>query len=176
MSSIGVGEVGDLLRLVGEGDHEELVLRVGGLEEFDDRLPCALDLARHAAAHVEDDAEGDGSVFAGEGLDLLLFPALKKTEVVAIKPGDEPVHGVGDGNGYQHQIHIHFHGLGVGAQRGVALGRRILGSGRLNARLNVNVFGGILSVRGKVIEDSDDQQNREKRPSRERFAALHRPC
>src|ERR1019366_5164179 len=85
------GEIGDLLRLIGEGDHEELVLRVGGFEELDHRLAGALDLAAHAAAHVKNHADRNRSVFAGESLDLLLVFAFEKVEVLAVEAGYKPV-------------------------------------------------------------------------------------
>src|SRR6266403_1458327 len=85
------GEIGNLLRLIRESNHEELVLRVSGLEELDDRLAGALDLAAHAAAHVKDHAERNRSVFAGESLDLLLVFAFEKVEVLAVETGYQTV-------------------------------------------------------------------------------------
>src|SRR5258707_3967830 len=85
------GEIGNLLRLIGEGNHEELVLRVGGLEELDNRLAGALDLAAHAAAHITDHADRNRSVFAGERLDLLPVLAFEKVKVLAVKAGYKTV-------------------------------------------------------------------------------------
>ncbi len=53
----GSGEVGEFLWLVGEGNEEEFILRVRGLEELDDGLTATLELAAHAAAHIKDDAQ-----------------------------------------------------------------------------------------------------------------------
>ena len=69
----GLGEIGNLLRLVSKGDHEEFVLRIRCFEEFDDRFAGPFDFAAHAAAHIEDDAERDGSIFTGKMADILLI-------------------------------------------------------------------------------------------------------
>src|SRR5208337_1987853 len=115
------GEIGNFLRLVGEGDHEELVLRVGRLEELNHRFAGALDLAAHAAAHVEDHSNRNRSVFAGEGLDLLLILAFEKVEILAIQTGYQPVQRIGDGDRHQHHVHIYFVGFGVGLERRINL-------------------------------------------------------
>src|SRR5450631_1754800 len=60
-----LGEVRDFLRLVREGNHKELILRIGGLEKLGDRLPGAINLAAHAAAHVKYHADGDWGVLTG---------------------------------------------------------------------------------------------------------------
>src|SRR5207245_9311256 len=44
----GLSEVGNFLRLMGEGDHEELILRVGSLEDLHHSFACPLDFAAHA--------------------------------------------------------------------------------------------------------------------------------
>ena len=85
------GEVGEFLRLIGEGDHEELVLRIGGLEKLDHCLAGAVDLAAHAPAHVEDHADRNRRVLAGKRLDFLQVFAFENVEVIAIQAGDQPV-------------------------------------------------------------------------------------
>ena len=102
------GEVGNLLRLVGEGDHEELILRVGGLEELDHSFAGAIDLAGHASAHVENHADRHRGVFAGERFDLLLVFAFENVEVLAIESRYQPVERIGDGDRHQHHVHVHF--------------------------------------------------------------------
>src|ERR1700674_157941 len=85
------GEIGNLLRLIRESNHEELVLRVGGLEELDHRLAGALGLAAHAAAHIKNHPDRNRSVFPGESFDLLLVFAFEKVEVLAVEAGYQPV-------------------------------------------------------------------------------------
>src|SRR5436305_11347387 len=51
------GEIGDQLRLVGEGDHKKFVLRIRGLEELDHGVAGFANLVAYAAAQVEDDAQ-----------------------------------------------------------------------------------------------------------------------
>ena len=70
-------EIRDLLRFIGKCDHEKFVLRVGGLEELHNRFARPLDLAAHAAAHVEDHAQRNRSILAGECLDRLCLFALE---------------------------------------------------------------------------------------------------
>src|SRR5208337_1784318 len=167
------GEIGDLHRLIGEGDHEELVLRVGGLEEFAHRLAGALDLAAHAAAHVEDHADRNRSVFAGESLDLLLVFAFEKVEVLAVEAGYEPVQGIGDGHRHQDHVYIYFVGLGVGPERRIDV--RPFRSRWLNAGLDVDVPSRILGGERKRAARSNHQQNSEGESSRKLFAVQHRP-
>jgi hypothetical protein len=114
-------------------------LRIGGLEEFDHRIAGAVDLAAHAAAHVENHAERNRRILAGEGFDFLRFPAFEKIEILTVQAGDEPVHGIGDGDRHQDQIHIDFVGLSMRAQGGIALWLR--GRRGLNPGPNVDVFG-----------------------------------
>ena len=115
------GEIGDLFGLVGEGDHEEFVLRIRGLEELDDRFAGALDLAAHAAAHVEDDANRDWGVFAGESLDLLLVLAFERLKLSRSRPVTSRFK-VGDGDRHQDQVDSDFVRLGVRLERGVDFG------------------------------------------------------
>ena len=142
----GLGEVGAQLGTIVEGDHEEFVRRIGRLEEFDDGFARLLDFVRHAAAHVEDHAERDGRVFAGEVLHFLGFIAFKDGKVFFVQPGDDAVPVVCYGYIHQHQVHINDLGLAmVVAQAGICGRIRwrrnwlCFGSFWRRARLNMNV-------------------------------------
>src|SRR3989441_413344 len=93
---------------LGEGDHEELILRVGSLEELHHSFACPLDFAAHATTHIEDDAQRHGGVFAGEVLNFLRFFAFEDVEVLFIQAGHQTIHWVRDGNGNEHQVGIHL--------------------------------------------------------------------
>jgi hypothetical protein len=96
----GLREIGDFFGSIREGDHEELVLRVRGLEEFLDGLARFIDFAAHAAADVENDTDGDWGILAGEILDLLRVVALEDGKILAVKTGDESVQRIGNGDGH----------------------------------------------------------------------------
>ena len=135
----GRGEVRHLLRLVRESNHEEFILRIGGLEEFDDCLPGALNLTAHAAAHVEDHANRNRSILAGKCADFLRFLILVYLEIFLVESGYQAIHRIGNGDRHQHQADIDLHGLGVGFQRRVdALGKGVFC--RLDARRYMNVI------------------------------------
>src|SRR5438046_10137938 len=61
-----LSEVGNLFRTVSKGNKEELVLRIGGPKKLYDGFAGTLDLARHTAAHIENDSKGTGRVFTRE--------------------------------------------------------------------------------------------------------------
>ena len=60
------------LRAVVEIDQEKFVLRIRGAEELHRRQPRFFNLVGHAAAHIENHADGNRHVFAGEAHNFLL--------------------------------------------------------------------------------------------------------
>src|SRR5260370_320290 len=77
----GIREVLQELWPSGERNHEELVLQIRGSQKFHHRFAGALDLGLHAATHVEDDSQGQGSIFSGEVSDLLPLLALIELKI-----------------------------------------------------------------------------------------------
>ena len=118
------GVIDQQFRLLGEGDHEEFVLRIGGAEELDHRLARLVDLVGHGTADVEDHAQRYGCVLAGEVANLLRLAVVGEREVLLLQSGHQPVHGIGDGYRNQHQVHVLAQRLGVGLQAGIDIGRR----------------------------------------------------
>ena len=91
-------EVLNQLRAVVELYQEELVFGVGGLEKVRNRLAGFRELVPHAAAGVEDEADGKRRILAGEVRNLLLHLVLKQPEVLFFQAGYEAVERVGDGH------------------------------------------------------------------------------
>ena len=157
-----LGEVGDFFRLVGEGDHEEFVLRIRRLEELDDGFAGALDLAAHAAAHVEDHTQRDGSIFTREVSDLLLIFAFEYREIFLVESGDQAIHGIGNGDRHQDQIHAGLQWLGMSPQGRID---DLLFGGwrRLDARIHMHVIhrNGTLSHGSRICGNyrNQDQEN-----------------
>ena len=102
----GLGKIRDLARFVGERNHEKLVLRVGGLEKFFDGLARTLNLAAHAATHVENHTKRYRGVFTGKMANVLLFFALVNLEIVLVKAGHQAIHRIGNRHRNQDQIHL----------------------------------------------------------------------
>src|SRR4029077_7534060 len=102
------GEVADLLGLIRESDHKKLILRVCGFEKLNHRLFRPLDFADHATAAIEDHAQRNWSILAGERADLLRAITFEKLEVFLVETGPQPVQGVGDSHRNQHQLDIHL--------------------------------------------------------------------
>src|SRR6185437_16415270 len=94
----GTGEVLDQLGAVVEPDDKELVLGIGRFDELQDGFLGPDQLGGHGAGKIEDDANGDGCVFGGEGFDPLLAVILKDFEIFLLEAGDEAVHGVRNGD------------------------------------------------------------------------------
>src|SRR5215469_3756298 len=89
-----------------EGHQKELVLRIRGLKELQRGFARLVDLVGHAAAEIENHADGDGHIFGGKGDDLLLDVVLKYAEIVLLEAGNETVEGIGDRYINQGQVHI----------------------------------------------------------------------
>ena len=119
-----VGEnAGELGALV-EADQEEFILWVGGLEELDGGFAGLGNLVGHAAAEVEDDADGNGHVLGGEMDNLLLDVVLEDAEIFGVQTGDQAAVGIGDSDVDQSQVHVNLQspsGL-EGDPRSVSLG------------------------------------------------------
>ena len=113
----GLGKVRYLVRLVRERDHEELVLRIGGLEEFLYSFASALNLAAHAAAHVENYAQRNRRVLTREMADILLVLAFKNLEIFFVQASHQAIHWIGDSDRNQNQIHLRSDQRGMGAHR-----------------------------------------------------------
>jgi len=116
-----IGEVGQNFRLIVKRDNEEFVIRIGGLEEFDNRLARLVDLVRHRAADIEDHSDGYGRVFTREMFDLLFYPGVEDVEVFIFQAGDKPIIRIGDGDRHEHNVDIHTHGPRVCLQIWISL-------------------------------------------------------
>src|ERR1035441_4301330 len=90
----GGSEIDQHLGFFRERDQEKLILRIGRAEEFHHRLARLVDLVAHGSAVVEDNAQRNGSVFAGEVLDLLRLPIIGKLEILLLQPCYQPVHRI----------------------------------------------------------------------------------
>src|SRR6266700_5700777 len=141
------GEIRSKLGTVVERDHEELVLRVRGLEELNDGFARLLDLVIHTPAHIENHAERDGSIFTGKVLYFLQLAAFQYGKVFLVQAGDNAVPVVG--NGYVHQDQIHIHN-GAGFAMVLNLRQRAFGTvfvvggwrvGRPWIDMNIHVLG-----------------------------------
>jgi hypothetical protein len=131
----GAREIFNELRAVVESDDKELVLRICRLDELQDRLASSHQLGRHGAGKVENDADRNGGVLAGKATDLLFAAVFIDLEVVLLKAGDQPVHGIGDGDRHQHHIHIHADKrTGMQPEGAFAGFRSCFGSLRLSCR------------------------------------------
>ena len=108
LSGIG-GEWNHQLRAVVELEQEKFVLRIGGFEELHRRLPRLLELGPHAAAGIEHQADGKGSVLARKVQDLLLDLVLEKPEMLFLQACDEAVQRIGN-------RHVDLHQGGVDAK------------------------------------------------------------
>src|SRR5690348_9905591 len=102
-----IGEIANELWLVAEANHEELVIRIGGLKKLDDCLLALVDLVPHASAEVKDDAERQRSVFAGERPNLLTLAAFLKVEVFAFETSHQAIHRISNGYRNQHQSSVY---------------------------------------------------------------------
>src|SRR5579883_3410054 len=111
-----VGESTGQLRALVKGDQEKFILGVGGLEELQSGFAGLVDFVGHAAAEIEDNANGNGYVFGGKGNHLLLDVVFKDAKVVRVQSGDESIERIGDGYVHQGEIHIGADDL-AGTQR-----------------------------------------------------------
>jgi hypothetical protein len=68
------------------------------LEELQGSFLRLTDLVDHAAAEIEDDADGNGDIFGREIPNLLLDIVFEDTKVIWLKPRNLAVVWIGNGN------------------------------------------------------------------------------
>src|SRR5262249_33864925 len=66
------------------------------------------DFVGHAAAEVENDADGNRNIFGGKGEHFLLDVVFEDAEVVGLKAGNEAIVRVGDGNVDERHFDVHL--------------------------------------------------------------------
>ena len=112
------GEIGDQLGPVVETDDEELILRIGGAQKFQNRVSGTVDLVGHTAAQIKDDPNRDRRILGREALELLQSIVFVDEKVLLLQAGNQAIKWVGDGNRHQHQVYVDPHALvGPCAQR-----------------------------------------------------------
>ncbi len=104
----GICEIGHQARLVGELDHEKLVLRIGRFAELGHGLMYPIRLAAHTATHVEDNSNGHWGVFVGHTLNNLRLFAFEYLEIGLMKACHEALHAIGDNYGDQYEPGLGF--------------------------------------------------------------------
>ena len=131
----------DQFRLVVELNEEKLVVGIGGFEELGGGEARLLKLGAHGAGSVENQADGERGVLAGERRDALFGLFFEEFEVLGFQAGDEAVKRVSHGDVDENEIRIDadggiaaggrvgIFGCGFAARRngGIALGVRPLG-------------------------------------------------
>ena len=98
--------VHDHRRPVVEPHHKKLVLRIRGAQKLRQRLARAHKLRRHASAQIEDDANRQRRILAGEVLDRLPDVVVENLEIILLQPGHQPVHRIGHRHRHLHQVHV----------------------------------------------------------------------
>src|SRR5215472_2063843 len=127
-----LGEIGAKLRTIIECDHEEFVLRVGRLEEFNDGFARLQDLVIHASAHIKNHTQRNRGIFTGKMLYFLYLTTLHHGEILFLEASHNTVPVVGHGHVYQDQIYVDLNRLGVVFKIGFSsLDRRVFRISRL---------------------------------------------
>src|SRR5258708_22119680 len=106
----GAGEFGVCV----EADYEECVGGIGGFEKLNGGVAGFGDFIGHAAAEIEDDADGNGDVFGRKGNYFLLGVVFKDAEIIRLESGDQAIVRIGYGDVDQSDVDIgvqHFAGL-----------------------------------------------------------------
>ncbi len=117
-----------------EFDQEEFVIGVGCAEEGSGGFAGLIHLVAHAAAGIEEEADGKGGIFRAEGSDGLLDIIFEDVKAVGCQAGNRVAPGVGDMGGDQHQG-------GIDAQERLGE-RRLLGARlRRQAWNNSHILG-----------------------------------
>ncbi len=93
-----------------EANEEKFVLWIGGFEKLIGGLLGLVQFVGHAAAEIQDDADGDGNIFRGKIHDFLLDVVFEDAEIVGLQTCDQAVVRVGDGNVDKRQFHVEMHG------------------------------------------------------------------
>ena len=104
----------------------------------------------HAAAEIEDDADGNGDIFGREIPNLLLDVVFEDTKVIWLKPRNLAVVWIGNGNVDKRQVHIDMQGLAA------------LNDLARCAMLHVVVNGGLGDRGPGEIPDGDAKKEEEK--------------
>ena len=89
------------LRAVVEIDQEKFVLRIRRAEKLAGGEARLLDFVAHAAAHVENHADGNRDVLARKINDFLLDAVFEDSEIFLLEPGNDAVHRIGNGHIYE---------------------------------------------------------------------------
>ena len=71
-------------------------------------LPGLLNLIGHAAAHIEDQANENGNVFAGESGDFLFNAVFVDLEIFLVQPRDQAAIRIRDGDVDKGHLHVHL--------------------------------------------------------------------
>jgi hypothetical protein len=108
--------------------------------------------AAHAAAEIEDDADGNGHVFGREILDLLLDVVFEDTKVVWQKACNKAVIRVGDSNVDKCQVHVNMDGLALPNDLTRCVMLYVVGDERLGD-----------CERGEIPDDDAKEQKRNER-------------
>src|SRR5436853_1463894 len=168
-------EVGYETRHVGEGNHEEFVLRVGGFAEFNHRFASPFDFGDHAPAHVEDNTQGDGCVLGREMPDFLALLAFEELKIIFGQAGNQAIHLVGNGYGNENKVHIFLNRRGVSLELGIDGIGRFLRSVWRRARNHVDIVGAELRKTRPSYNQNDEEKGRygvqEFRPDSHTFTA-----
>ena len=82
-----------------------------------------MEFGAHGTGGVEDEADGEGSIFTGESRDLLFGFVLEELEVFGFEAGDEAVERVGDGDVDEDEVRVDANGGGAGGERIGLIGR-----------------------------------------------------
>src|SRR2546427_4515841 len=110
------GESAGQFSAVVKSDEKEFIARIRRAQELNGGLAGFIELACHASAHIEDQTDGNGNIFAGEGGNLLLDAVFVDLEVFLIEPGDRVAKGIGDAHIDERHIDIHLDGGLVGVR------------------------------------------------------------
>src|SRR5436309_9652095 len=132
--------IGNHLWLVGKGNYEIVVLRIGVVEELRSRIAHGVDLVRHAAAEVDEDPHQKRRIFCPEVLDLLFTAALVKLEVVPREIDHRMILDVS--HSYRNQHHLHIH-----TQMPLRFLQRTMFSTRLFTRSDVDIVASLRDSR-----------------------------
>lgn len=105
-----VGEGANEFCAITESYEKELVLRIGTSEKLQGGFLGLGDLVGHAAAEIENEADGNGNVYRRGILNFLLDVVFEDAEVIRGATRDQVVMPIGDRNVDEHQIHIDVQG------------------------------------------------------------------
>lgn len=93
-----------------ETNEKELILWIGSLEKLEGGFLGFAEFVGHAAAEIQDDADGNRHIFGGKIHNFLLDVVLEDAEVVRFQPRNYAVIRVGDGDVDEGQIYVYMKG------------------------------------------------------------------